>query len=187
MQEVKRCKCGSVYIVNKKYSLCNDCNHLRLHGETVIETSIKRQEVYKHNSEKKLQQTVKKPVKIYYIPQSTTKKAQVNQKLSEVKKKIEMEAIQNGTYYCKGCGKGVACDKSHILSIKQHPELELEEENIDLLCRKCHETWESGDIEKIVTLLCFQRYLDYIYRHDTKKYTELNYKLQKWQSEQLRT
>lgn len=29
-----KCKCGSKFIVNKKYSLCERCNYLRLHGES---------------------------------------------------------------------------------------------------------------------------------------------------------
>lgn len=188
MPDQKVCSCGSPYVVNMKYSLCNKCNHKRLHGETLIETNIRKNQVYNTNSLKKQQQTIRKPAKIYYIPQTTNKKAKINKKLSKVKSEIELEALQDGTYYCKGCGSGIDCDKSHILSIKQHPELELDKENIDLLCRDCHMMWESGDIEKMVRLLCFERYLEYIKKHDNFKYNQILEKLQKWQSrEQLET
>lgn len=181
MQEVKLCKCGSKYIVNMKYRLCVNCNHERLHGETLVETTIRKSQVYNNNSLKKQQQTISKPAKIYHIPHSTSKKSKINEKLTQVKKEIELEAIQDGTYYCKGCGSGVGCDKSHILSIKSHPELELDKENIDLLCRDCHVKWESGDIVKMKSLLCFERYLEYIEKHDNFKYTQIIYKLEKWQ------
>jgi len=30
---IMNCKCGSKYIVNKLYNLCNSCNNIRLHGK----------------------------------------------------------------------------------------------------------------------------------------------------------
>lgn len=160
----EKCKCGSIYIVNKKYNLCQNCNHERLHGETHQETLQKQQKKYveKYLSKPKSQQQIK----------PTAKYQSRQQKLSQVKKEIELEAIQDGSYYCKGCGSGVACDKSHILSIKDFQDLELDKENIDLLCRKCHEKWESRDIQQILTLECFDRYMEFMSRKGVEWYNK---------------
>jgi hypothetical protein len=118
------------------------------------------------------------PPKIYTIKQQSNKKAKINQELHKVKNEIELEALQNGEYYCKGCGSGVECDKSHILSIKQFPEYELDKENIDLLCRLCHVDWESGDIGRMMNLHCFPRYMEYIKRKAPLKYNQIVSKME---------
>lgn len=115
-----------LFIVNKKYGLCDDCNYFRINGAT-------KQEIYHRRSLKK-----NKTTKVYTIKQTTKKESVVKNKLSIIKNEIRLEAIQSDTYFCKGCGLGTSCDCSHILPVGSFKELETDKENIDLLCRDCH-------------------------------------------------
>lgn len=103
-------KCNKDYpIVNKKYNLCGFCNHERLHGKTVQETAQEQGAKYLLNYAKK--QNGKEPK----IKQQTSKEASVKSKLGQLKKEIELEAVQNNEYYCWGCGTSyVGLDKSPI-------------------------------------------------------------------------
>lgn len=137
-------------IQNKKYNLCSDCVFKKSHN------GQSRQEVYSERS-------VNKPQKVYVfkrslkpIKQQTAKEAVVKKRLSDVKKEIEEEAIQNDEYYCKGCGVShMGLDKSHLLSIGQYKHLELIRRNIQLLCRKCHIIWEGRNLAEMIQLHCF--------------------------------
>ena len=165
------------YIVNRKNMQCQDCNHFRLHNETIQETQNRKSKQYQEKAKLKVPKVQTTPKKIYKLKQSTSKQSLLNQKLSEVKNEIEMEAIQNDMYFCQGCGKGGGLDKSHILSIRQRKDLELIKENIDLLCRDCHMDWESSDILKILKLDCLERYFEYIEREDSETLMKLVVKL----------
>lgn len=165
-------------IVNKKHNLCDDCNFMRLHdGKTKAEVYSERAQ----GKEKKVY-TIKqssspirskKPVK-----QQTEKEKSRKTQLSQIKNEIEEEAIFDNRYYCWGCGKsGVALDKSHILSVKQRKDLELDKENINLFCRECHETWESNLIHRMLGLDSFEKDLRYIMKMDKNRYNGLIHQL----------
>lgn len=159
------------FIVNKKYNLCDDCNYYRLNGKT-------KQEAYQERAQSK-------PKKVYKLKSSplknkqkvkvqTDKEKQIKNKLSTLKNSIREKAISNQEYFCWGCGKGgEQLDCSHILSVGQRKDLELEEENINLLCRECHRDWESNDIVKMSQLLTFTKDLDYIKEKDKLRYNKL--------------
>jgi hypothetical protein len=167
----KKCKKENT-IVNNTHTLCQECNHLRIHKKTIQETLLEQQQ-------KQQQRERLKPIKKQKTTQQVRKEQNTKQLLSELKKEIENEALDNDTYYCKGCGASyLGLDKSHILSVGQRKDLELEKENIDLLCRDCHVKWESGDILKQSSLNCFERYLEYIKMKDTPKYYSLISKLE---------
>lgn len=149
--------------INRKYNLCNDCNYIRLNGKS-------RQQTYQERNELRPKKTYQlkshKPIK-----QQTQKEFTQKKELSQVKREIELEAVQNGTYYCKGCGISyVGLDKSHIVSVGKRKDLELEKDNINLLCRDCHEDWESGDIIRMIRLQCFEKDLKYIQEKDLSIY-----------------
>lgn len=158
-------------IQNKKYNLCSSCVFEKNHG------GKSRGEVY-------MKRASERPIKIYQLKssgrprQQTKKEAVVKNELSALKTQIDLEAIQSDSYYCSGCGVSyVGLDHSHILSVGQFKELELDRENIDLLCRDDHMAWESGEIDRQVKLLCFERYLQYIQSKSSEFYSKLLHKM----------
>lgn len=109
-------------IVNNKYHLCNECNHYRLHNETTQQTLEKQ-----FNKAQLKQQT--KPKKKTTPTTQAKEETLIKQKLSQLKQDIETKALEEDTYHCKGCGCSyLGLDKSHILSVKQRKDLELERE-----------------------------------------------------------
>lgn len=110
-------------------------------------------------------------------PQSEKGKLKA-QAIKEVKEQITTEAISKNKYYCAGClATNQNLDRSHILSIAQRPDLAAEKENLNLLCRSCHEKWESGQINKMTKLACFIPDMRYIYQHDQKRFNQILFKL----------
>lgn len=168
-------------IVNKKYNLCDDCNFMRLHGgqskaEVYSERAKdKEPKVYTFKS-KSTPTSSSKPIK-----QQTTKEKNRKNALSQVKSEIEIEAMQDNRYFCWGCGhaKG-GLDKSHILSVKQRKDLELDKDNINLFCRDCHVDWESGDIVRMIKLLTFTKDLEYIKSKDKGTYNKILDAIEYW-------
>jgi hypothetical protein len=163
-------------IVNKNYGLCGDCNSIRLTGKTLAErqaeSASKYREKYVTNFRKKVSAETDYQISPKYssvrksgkpIKQQTKKESGIKSQLSQVKRGIELEAVQNNEYYCKGCGRShVGLDKSHILSVGQYKQYELIKANIQLLCRDCHIIWESGTIEQQMKLHCFVDNLQFI-------------------------
>lgn len=160
-------------IVNKKYNLCDDCNFMRLHdGKTKSEVYAERSA----SKPKKVYQLKQTPIKRSNKPikQVTSKQSKRSAELSDLKYNIELQALQDGNYYCWGCGhaKG-ALDKSHILSVRQRKDLELDPNNINLFCRTCHMDWESNDILKMLKLHSFDKDLQYIQNKDKNRYNSI--------------
>lgn len=121
---------------------------------------------------------IQREIKEVKIKQQTDKTRKNEEQLKKLKDSISNKAVKNGTYFCSGCGRGDEwLDRSHILSVKQRKDLELVEENIDLLCRSCHEKWESGNIVKMMSLNCWNRYIEYIRMNDEQKFYKLKYKI----------
>lgn len=170
-------------VVNVKYGLCADCNSIRLTGKTLTERQAESSQKYRQKAFDRFRQKVtqetddytqsgirsfktakKSPIGYRQIRQQTKKEAGIKSQLSAVKKDIELEAVQNNEYFCKGCGNShVGLDKSHILSVGQFKQYELLKANIQLMCRNCHMIWESGTIEEQMKLLCFVDNLRFIF------------------------
>lgn len=162
------CKgCGNTRpIVNVKYGLCNQCNRVRL-GSTKVSYELKR--------------TVLKPKKgAKRINPLSDRKIQIRKELKIVKEAVE----ERDERRCQGCRVGQTCDKSHILSVGQREDLELEIDNIQLLCRSCHMKWESWDVEKMLDLNCFESNMRYIEANDEGTFWKLVYKLKEYLSSQ---
>lgn len=159
--------------MNVKYGLCANCNSIRLSGKTLSQRAVESSTKYRKKAAQRLQERVateggsigkQTEVRVKKaIRQQTNRESLVKAALSGIKRDIELEAIQNGEYYCKGCGKGhVGLDKSHILSVGRFKQYELVKRNIQLLCRTCHVIWESGDIDQQIGLICFVDNLQFI-------------------------
>jgi len=99
----------------------------------------------------------------YIKMRKQTPKQKIRQKLlSILKNEIRQDAWDNGEYCCQGCGLGgVPLDCSHILSVAQRKDLELDRDNINLFCRDCHNKWESGEEEKQMELLTYKKDIEY--------------------------
>lgn len=168
-------------IVNKKHNLCDDCNFMRLHnGQTKAEVYSERAKdkepkVYRFKNTSSLK---KKPKA---IKQQTAKEKSRKEQLSQLKAEIEERAISNNEYYCWGCGKsGIPLDKSHILSVKQRKDLELDKDNINLFCRESHMDWESWDIVRMIKLLTFEKDLHYIQKKDKQTFNKILEAIEYW-------
>lgn len=155
-------------IVNVKYHLCPDCNSLRLHSKSLSERQAESVKKFRDKNRIKSNHIVSRSP----IRRQTTKEAGVKSSLSTLKNKIRLDAVQNNEYYCQGCGSGqIDLDCSHILSVGQYKHLELVKENIQLMCRKHHDIWESGEIWDQLQLNCFAMNLIWVYRHDQQKFS----------------
>lgn len=160
-------------IQNKKYNLCSDCVFKKSHG------GKSRQEVYNERATER-QTTIDSRMRALYAPshhkykpprQQRPEERVIKQKLSEIKTEIEMEAIHNDQYFCWGCGiSHPGLDKSHILSVGKYKRLELDPDNMNLFCRDCHVNWESGVIERILSLNSLEKDLQYIQTQDMGAY-----------------
>lgn len=155
------------FIVNKKYNLCDDCNYKRLHG------GKSKQEVYGERNKDKPRKVYSLKKSTKPIKQVTTKQRDENSRLSQVKREIELEAIQNNEYFCWGCGVShPGLDKSHIISVK-YKKTATDKENINLFCRKCHEKWESRDVLLIIKLNSLKSDLKYLSVHSYSDFASL--------------
>ena len=155
------------FIVNKKYELCDDCNYKRLHkGKS-------KQEIYSERQSTKPKKIFVAKVSKKPIKQVSSKQKEENSRMSIVKKEIELKAIQDGNYFCWGCGiSHPGLDKSHIISVK-YKKTALDKENINLFCRKCHEKWESRDVLQIINLDSFKKDLKYLSVHSLSDFGSL--------------
>lgn len=182
-ERCNECKKES-YIVNRKRMLCDDCNHFRLHGETKQETLYKQNQKYQFKQQQKPLKS--KPQKQNTIKNLSKKETLQKQHLSHLKQDIRKEAIDSDNYYCWGCGVGGQdLDCSHILSVGQRKDLELEKENINLFCRTCHEKWESWDIKKMLSLNTFVKDIEYVKEKDLQRFYKIESKLKECEYEEL--
>jgi len=95
----------------------------------------------------------------------------------------EMEAA--GDYeYCTGCGNHNNLSHSHILGRGVRKDLEADIEGIKPHClvrqdgsESCHSRWESGDVEKMMSLNDFWDNMEYIKKHDINKHNRIMLKV----------
>lgn len=112
----------------------------------------------------------------------TKNKKRTQQKINQSEITIQLKELKNTTKQkhgtlCEGCGKHHSfLDYSHILSVGQRKDLELDPENKNLLCRSCHQDWESWDMEKIFNLNCVDYNLAYIRKSDEQTFWRYYFK-----------
>jgi len=133
-------KCGKpFFIVNKTHNLCADCNHIRLHGETRLQSAIKKQKTQKR--------------KLYKIKPSKKRKETL-----EKDRDTYFQLFNKSNCECEECTAPLPTDfedengsliyihrYSHILGKKAYPEYRNELWNFNELCLSCHQIWDFGD------------------------------------------
>ena len=66
---------------------------------------------------------------------------------------------------------------SHTISQKKRPDLATDKENIVIegmgYSTSCHDKWESGNLEKMKTLITFEKKMAYIKKHDEGLYWQI--------------
>lgn len=141
-------KCGSNFITNKTHNLCSWCNHIRLHGETPIETQIKKK---KERDKVSYQNNKKRP---YFRSGASKKRKETRNKDHEIYRKL----FNRSNHVCEECGKPLPTEfedddgnliaiwrYSHILGKKRWGEYRHKIWNFNDLCLDCHQVWDFGD------------------------------------------
>ncbi|MEX1383180.1 HNH endonuclease signature motif containing protein [Lutibacter sp.] len=83
----------------------------------------------------------------------------------------ERMRASNGLLTCEGCGvRKEHLDVSHIIPISLRKDLEEDDRNRQLLCRKCHIIWEHGEKKDKEALICYENNLVLIKQLDNKYY-----------------
>jgi hypothetical protein len=159
MSEAKCYKCGSKYIVNKKYMLCSDCNYLRIHGKTRFEVAREKEK--------------SKPNKVYTLKRTPlkSKKTRIKSRPETVEKRRELLKKDREWYYsffisrpheCEECGHWLPDEfedengrinfigqYSHIVPKGARNDLRHNKLNCNRLCNLHHDQWEFGDRESM--------------------------------------
>lgn len=138
--------CNRNYIiVNKKYGLCQVCNHIRLHPE----------KSNKDNTRTFIQKKYY-PIKRTKIV-STAKTKQKRKDLLKLDEATYFIVFSQKKHECEECNDKLPSkfkegdtiiaihQYSHILSKGSHPEHRHNPKNFNRLCFKHHQQWEFGD------------------------------------------
>lgn len=133
MPKKKVCvQCGSSWVVNSYYSLCDYHNNKRL---------LKSKPKKKFGSNNEFR---------------------------------ESQRLKDGSLQCEGCGiKAAHHDVSHLIPVSIRPDLKEHVENMQILCRDCHNIWEHKK-SGVELLFCYRNNLNLISKMD-KLYFNRNY------------
>ena len=138
MTNVKVCiECGSEWVVNQKYRLCQSCNFKRLHGKSEFEFS--------RDSHKNIPSVSKRGVRQIDKDEETYRA--VFNLLPNVCQECGTELPD---VFRDENGKIVArFQYSHILGKQSHPEFRNEVRNFNRVCMVDHDNWEFGEKESM--------------------------------------
>jgi len=153
------CKgCGSIYVVNQKYQLCDDCNFVRLHGVTRFVAELRKaKDIIKE--ERKFVRAKKKRVDHSISNRTYIKRVEQVQK----DQSTYLEVFLKSPNVCEECGNALPDEFrdengsincigqfSHILSKAAYPEFRNDARNFNRLCpNPCHDRWEFHDKENM--------------------------------------
>ena len=165
------CGLDDIYIVNKKYGLCNKCNYIRINGIDAInekqqKNSLKRSEVNRSNK----------------IKQKSSKQSIIDKEYEKIKEDFISKLKDSDGYYCKGCGNPNNLSLSHLIRRSRDSSLTPVIENMTIHClirpdgsEGCHQRWET--ISKMWELQDFNDNMKMIRKIDPEYYWILMGKL----------
>lgn len=151
-KDLKCAKCGSKFVVNRTYKLCERCNNIRLHGNP-----FGKSKTYTPPKPRKPLKRSKKPLKGGYIKPS---KAGQERRKRNIEKDEEFYFLifSSKPHECEECGNPLPSEfrdddgkvaarwqYSHIVMKSIAPELRHHKDNCNRLCLKCHTKWEGAD------------------------------------------
>ena len=192
--------CGSPFIVNKKYCLCDQCNFKRTHGGR-SKNEVYQERAFERQKKKQLQpKKEKKPeIKIKRLSSisdtnrlrcsdgSLITRQELEKRYRETCNEIKIERDP----VCEGLGgTQYPLSFSHTISRKRcielgKAELIYDKNNLELegfhepssFPKAAHNIWETGNWKQKIELLNIQRKLDYIEQHDPEKYRKIKLEL----------
>jgi len=147
------CKeCGSKYVVNKWFKLCQGCNNIRLHGNQYGK-SIENKEQKIKPPKSHLNKRVVDKGEILHV--SGGRRTGKNFKLDEL---LYEEVFNNSDHKCEECGKQLPTKfrdedgkiiarfrYSHIIPKSIASEIRHYVGNINNLCMEHHHMWDFGN------------------------------------------
>lgn len=168
--ELSECKgtCGKVrYIVNRKYWLCRECNHDRIHGAGSADEK-------KREAELLLREKVKRGSGI-------KKKSKAQQKEDRELQKVYEEFEKETPYVCSGCGSTKHLSHSHIIRRSWLKLFVTIKKNITWHClvrldgsKGCHDRWESTSERQ--DLQDYEKNMAYIKKVQPELYWQMKYR-----------
>lgn len=153
------------FIQNKTSQLCSECAYIKNHGKTRFDVIVEKHRIYQQRRKDQSRAIIiiKKHKKRRYI-RTSAKQNEINIKYKLVCEKIDNEREQ----LCAGCGSSQHLSHSHIISRKDCKSLDrvdliTDEQNITYHCmNSCHQKWESKRKKIMLTLLDFNKNINYI-------------------------
>lgn len=174
-------ECTLLYKIapSKRLNPCPNCKSIADTGESLIErANRKHRESMERRRLKSQAMQADKPKTVYIIPKQSAKGAKQARDVTKVKKELTEAALDGDHIECQGCGNFFdVIDRSHIIPLSQSSALASDPNNITLLCRSCHNTWEFGDAHEMIELKCFVRDMRYMFDNDNARFWNIHYRL----------
>jgi len=124
---------------------------------------------------KKAEKKPRKPIK---------KKSDKQVLIDKTIAKIKVKLLIKHNFTCQGCGRMFKnpsfLDLSHIIRRSARPDLQTNIKNCTILCRDCHQKYDSGIIEQQITLDDFDITLEVIETLDELYFNRIMEKLTKY-------
>jgi len=122
--------------------------------------------------ERRMAGKVVKPRKVYQLPKVSDKKKARERELSKLRQQRKQQVK-----HCESCGKtGVWLTYSHILSVKQYPEYEHDQDNALLECLECHHLYEHGSLAEKMKQPSWPRKLRFILQKEPAYWNKMQLK-----------
>ena len=180
--EVKQCDFCENMVSNppksKRVVTCANCVNIAKYGEALIETLKRKQRESQQRAKERQKAKPPQYKQKTKIPFFSEKGKTRHDEINETKRIVRQQAQRLDETYCKGCYRAdCGLDTSHIISIAQRADLATDIYNVTLLCRECHVKHESGNINLLLELKCFEADMQYIHAHDETKFNKILFKL----------
>lgn len=148
-------ECGSKYVSNKWFKLCQGCNNKRIHGN-----EFGKPIEYKEKKKESLKPPLKRVVDKGIAPKKRKeKKVNINLINDEL---LYKRVFDSSNHKCEECSKKLPTNfrndegkiearfrYSHIIPKSIAPELRHKDDNINNLCIECHHEWDFGNKTKM--------------------------------------
>lgn len=172
------CKYQWVPALSKRVIACPNCLHKERTGESLVD--YKKRKARESLEASRLRAKAKADaIQKSNIPQRSEKGRKLAALVVATKAKLKDEHSDGEEYArCEGCHqyfKGL--DASHKVSLARSLALAADPDNIRLLCRDCHNKWESSVASEMVQLKCFEDDMGYLLDFDPERFWKIFHRL----------